>query len=175
MGFIDILLIVIVGAFVFFGFFFGLVHTVASLIGSVFGVIVASRLVDPAFEAFGFILGGGTFAKIMFFFMIFLIVMKLVGLVVWFITKVFDILAWIPFASAFNRLLGAAFGLIEGIVVVGVVLFYMMRVLPDDALRAMLETSIVADFLIAMMSALQVFFPESITQATRSATEAIVE
>jgi len=174
MGFIDIVLLVIVGAFVFYGFFFGLIHTIASLIGSILGIIIASRLVDPVFEAFGFLLGGGAFARIVLFILIFFVVIKLVGIVVWFVTKVFDLLAWIPFAQTFNRLLGGVFGLIEGIVVVGVVLYYMMLVLPDDALRSMLETSNVANILIAMMSALQVFFPETVRQATQ-ATEVIVE
>ena len=175
MGFIDIILIVIVGAFVLFGLFFGLVHTLGSLLGTVFGIFFASRLVDPAFETFGFLFGGGTFSKILIFIIIFFLITRLVGLVFWIIGKVFNVLTWIPFARSFDRLLGGLFGFIEGVIVVGVALFYAMQVLPDDTLRTMLETSIVADFLIATMSALQVFFPEAARQAVESAADSTAE
>lgn len=175
MGFIDIILIVIVGAFVLFGLFFGLVHTLGSLLGAILGIILASRLVDPAFETFGFLFGGGSFSRILIFIIIFFLVTRLVGLVFWLVGKVFDVLAWIPFARSFDRLLGGLFGFVEGVIVVGVVLFYAMQVLPDDTLRTMLETSVVADFLVATMSALQVFFPEAARQAVESAADSAAD
>ena len=82
---------------------------------------------------------------------------------------------WIPFAHSLDRVLGALFGFIEGVIVVGVVLFYAMQVLPDDTLRTALETSVVADFLIATMSVLQVFFPEAAQQAVESAADSTAE
>ena len=48
------------------------------------------------------------------------------------------------------------------IIVVGVVLFFALQYLPNDAVRAALEQSSVATFLIATMTALQVLFPESV-------------
>lgn len=175
MGFIDILLIVIVGAFVFFGLFFGLVHTLGSLIGTIVGIIFASRLVDPAFETFGFLFGGGTAGRIIMFILIFFIITRLVGIVFWFVGKIFNILAWIPFARSLDKLLGGLFGFIEGIIVVGVVLFYAMQVLPDDTLRLTLESSAVANFLIATMSILQIFFPDAVQQAAQSAADSTAE
>lgn len=175
MGFIDIVLIVIVGAFVLFGFFFGLVHTLGSLIGTIIGIFFASRLVDPTFETFGFLFGGGTFARILIFIIIFFLITRLVGLVIWIFEKAFGVFSWIPFAKSIDKLLGGFFGFIEGVMVVGVVLFYAMQVLPDDALRTMLESSFVADFLIATMSVLQVFFPEAARQAVESAVDSTAE
>lgn len=171
MGFIDIFLIVIIGAFVLFGFFFGLFHTLGSVIGTIVGIIFASRLVDPAFSTFGFLFGGGTAAKIILFILIFFLITRLVGLVFWFLSKFFHFFSWIPFLRSFDRVLGALFGFIEGVIVVGVVLFYAMQVLPDDTLRNVLETSRVADFLIVTMTTLQVFFPESARQAVESAAD----
>jgi len=170
MGFIDILLILIVAGFVFFGLFFGLVHTLGSLIGAVVGIVLASRLVDPAFHTFGFLFGSGAMARIILFVIIFFLITRVIGVIFWFVGKVFDVLAWIPFARTFDRLLGALFGFIEGIMVVGVVLFYAMQVLPPDTLRFALETSAVAKYLIAMMSALQVFFPDLARQAIQTST-----
>jgi len=162
MGFIDIVLLVIIGAFVFFGLFFGLIHTLGSLVGAILGIAVASHFIEPTVEAFGFLLGGGSVAKIILFIIIFLIVSRLVGLVFWVFEKIFGFVSIVPFAKSINRLLGALFGFIEGIIVVGVVLFYAMQVLPEDTLLTLLEGSAVANFLVATVSALQVLFPESL-------------
>ena len=171
MGFIDIVLIVLIGAFVLFGLFFGLFHTLGSLAGTVAGIIFASRLIDPAFATFGFLFGGGTVAKVILFFLIFFLINRLIGLGFWFLSKFFSFFSWIPFLRSFNRLFGGLFGFLEGVVVVGVVLFYAMQVLPEDTLRNALETSRVADFLITTMGIMQVFFPEAARQAVESAAD----
>ena len=166
MAFIDILLLVIVGAFVFFGLFFGLVHTIGSLAGTFAGMLVATHFIDPAFESFGFVLGVGRAAKVIVFILLFVVTSRLVGLVFWVIEKVFDFFSIIPFAKTFNRLLGGALGLVEGVVVVGVVLFYAMQILPEDTLLIALESSSVAKVLLAVASALTVLFPETLRLST---------
>lgn len=166
MPLVDILLIAIVGLFVLFGLFFGLVHTLGSLIGTMLGIVLASRLIDPAFEKFGFIFGGGGAAKVILFVIIFLLVSRLIGVLFWLAERVLGVFAMVPFAKSINRLLGAVFGFVEGVIVVGVVLFFALQYLPNDAVRAALEQSSVATFLIATMSALQVLFPESVRIAT---------
>lgn len=159
---VDVLLVVIVGLFVLFGLFFGLVHTLGSLIGTILGVVLSTRLIDPAFERFGFLFGGGGVAKVVLFIIIFLLVSRLIGLLFWVAERLLGVFAMIPFAKSINRLLGAVFGFIEGVVVVGVVLFFALQYLPDDAVKAALEQSMVADFLLATIAALQVLFPESV-------------
>ncbi|MBI4714183.1 CvpA family protein [Candidatus Uhrbacteria bacterium] len=160
MTFIDILILVIIGAFVFFGFFFGFVHTFGSLIGTIIGIFVATRLVDPTFDMFGFLLGNGDLAKVIVFIILFLFTSRIIGLLLWFVNGLFYVFAFIPFAGMINRLIGALFGLVEGVVVVGVVIFYAMQILPDDTLLFALEGSAMAKYLVAAMMALQVFFPE---------------
>lgn len=159
---VDVLLIVIVGLFVLFGLFFGLVHTLGSLIGTILGIVISTRLIDPAFDRFGFLFGGGGAAKVVLFVIIFLLISRVVGLLFWVVEKIFGVVSIIPFAKSINRLLGAVFGFVEGVLVVGVVLFFALQYLPDDAVKAALEQSAVADFLIATMAALQVLFPESV-------------
>ncbi len=161
MTLIDILILVIIGAFVFFGFFFGFVHTFGSLIGTILGIYVASHLVDPTFNMFGFLLGNGDLAKVIVFIILFLLTSRIIGLLLWFVNGLFYIFAFIPLAGFFNRIIGAAFGFIEGIVVVGVVVFYAMQILPDDTLLYALEGSLMAKYLVAAMMAFQVFLPEA--------------
>ena len=168
MGLIDIVLLFIVGAFVMFGFFFGLVHTLGSLIGSIVGMFLSTRLVDPAFEHFGFIFGGGHFGRIIMFIIVFFLISRLVGIVFWFIGKMWDVISFIPFAKTFDRLLGGAFGFIEGVVVLGVILFYAQQVLPQDTLLAALHTSAIAKYLLAGFSAIQILLPESFKSAQKA-------
>ncbi len=162
MTFIDILLVVIILGFVFFGLFFGLVHTIGSLLTTVLGLIVAMHFVNPAFETFGFMLGGGQTARVITFIFVFFLSSRLLSLILKFFGGLFSWFTYIPFASTFNRILGAGFGLVEGMLVVGAVIFYAMQILPDDTLLHALEGSFLAKFLVATMSALQVFFPEAL-------------
>ena len=157
---VDVILVAIISLFVLFGFMFGLVHTLGSLIGSILGTVIASRLIEPAFERFGAFLGGGAVAKIVLFIVIFLLISRVIGLLFWIVEKILGIFAMVPFAKTFNRLLGAAFGFAEGVIVVGVVLFFALQYLPNDAVKAALEQSNLATVLIAATAAIQVMFPE---------------
>jgi membrane protein required for colicin V production len=161
MAFVDIVLLVIIGAFVLFGLFFGLVHTLGALIGAILGIFLASRFIDPVFDVVGPFIGNGSVARIIIFIILFLFVSRLAGFVLWLIEKLLGVLKIIPFAGFLNRLLGGAFGLLEGVVVVGIVLFYSTQVLPQDTILAALQTSTIADFLLSAVSTLQVLFPES--------------
>ena len=47
MGLSDIILLIIIAGFAMFGFWFGLIHTLGSLLGTVFGAYLASRYYEP--------------------------------------------------------------------------------------------------------------------------------
>lgn len=162
MTFIDVVFLLIIGAFVFFGFFFGLIHTIGSLIGTVIAIVFATRYIDVAFATFGFLFGGNEIAKVIVFIILFVLTARLVGIVFWLIRNVLFFFTWIPFANTVNRLLGALFGFGEGVIVVGMVTFYAMQILPEDTLLNSLEGSFMAKYLVAIIRALQVFFPESL-------------
>lgn len=157
---VDLILVVIIGLFVLFGFMFGLVHTLGSLVGAILATVLTSRLIEPAFATFGSFLGGGAMAKIVLFIILFLLISRVIGLLFWLIEKMLGIFSMVPFAKTFNRLLGAAFGFVEGVIVVGVVLFFALQYLPNDAVRAALEQSNVATYLLAITAAIQVMYPE---------------
>lgn len=159
MGFIDIVLLVIIGAFTFFGLFFGLIHTIGSLVGTILGVIVATSMTDLVMGWFSGLVGESPLARIIVFVLIFLLVHRLVGLVLWVFKKIFGIFSVIPFATTINRLLGGGLGFVEGIIVVGVLIFYAMQVIPDTALVATLETSLIAKFLLGIISAIESVLP----------------
>ncbi|MDG1949675.1 MAG: CvpA family protein [bacterium] len=159
MGFIDIVLLVIIAAFTFFGLFFGLIHTIGSLVGTIFGVIAATIMTDTVFGWLGGFVGDSSLARIVTFIIIFIIAHRLVGMVLWVFQKIFGIFSVIPFATTINRLLGGGLGFVEGVIVVGVLIFYAMQVIPDTALVATLETSLIAKFLLGVIGAIQSVFP----------------
>ncbi|OGL66454.1 hypothetical protein A2856_02055 [Candidatus Uhrbacteria bacterium RIFCSPHIGHO2_01_FULL_63_20] len=162
MSIVDVILILIVGGFVFFGLFFGLVHTLGSLLGTVIGIVVASNMVGPMYERFGFLLGGGGAGKVAMFVIIFFLVARVFGLLMWILRVMFGWFAWVPLAGLIDRILGAAFGLIEGLVFVSVALFFALQFLPDDAVKLALQASVVGKGMLAIVAALQVLFPSSL-------------
>ena len=163
MPLVDLVLIIIVGAFVLFGLFFGFVHTLGSLVGSVLGIVLATRLLEPAVDKFSFFFNNNeSVASVVIFIILFVLISKLIGLVFWILGKVFGILSWIPFAKTINRLLGSVLGFVEGVIVVGVIIYFALKFLPDSTVSAWLNDSAVANYLLAVMSALQALFPESL-------------
>ncbi len=169
---IDLLLVIIVGAFVLYGAFFGFIHTLGNLIGAILGIFVAGRIIDPVFNAIGFIFGGGIWGKIILFVILFLLITKLFGVLFYFVEKAWGVLSKIPFAKSINRLLGMAFGFMEGVIVVGIIIFYALQYLPEDGVRAALETSALSDYLLAIGKTAKILLPEAVQRA-REATETI--
>lgn len=111
MAMIDIVFLVTISLFSLFGLWFGFIYTLGSAVGFFLGIFLASRFFDYY--------GGGIGFKIFLFVAIFIIVGRLVGLLFYFLGKLIKI---IPFTTFINRILGGAFGFIEGIlIVVGVV------------------------------------------------------
>ncbi|TAK03697.1 CvpA family protein [Patescibacteria group bacterium] len=165
MSLVDVILIFIVGGFTMFGLFFGLVRTLGGLIGTIVGMVVASRLVGPVYDRFGWLMGGGGTGKVVAFLIVFFVFGRIFGLGLWLLRTVFGWFAWIPLAGLVDRILGAAFGLIEGIVFVSVALFFALQFLPDDAVKMALSASIVGKGMLAIVAALQVIFPSSLKAA----------
>lgn len=161
MALVDVILILVVGFFSMMGFFFGFVHTVGNLIGALLGIFLASRFSDSVAMQLGMENGGGL--RIAIFIIVFFLISRIVGMAFWVVEKIAAMASVIPLAGTVNRLLGALLGGVEGIIVVGIILFFAMNHLSSDAVRLALEASSVAKYLVAMTSALQVLFPESLT------------
>lgn len=156
---VDLFLVIIIGAFVAYGAFFGFVHTVGNLVGSIVAILVATRYIDPVHDILGFIFGQGVFGKIILFIIIFIIITKLVGLVFYLVEKVWGVFKWLPMAGSLDRLLGLVLGFIEGVIVVGVIVFFALVYLPEGDIRLALETSAVSKYLLGIADALKFMYP----------------
>ena len=125
---IDIALAVFVLVFVSIGFWFGLIHMVGSVVGLVGGIMLAGFYYQQlASFLVQYIHLSPNLMRIISFFLILTIVTRLVGLLINIVDKVFKITAIIPFVKTFNRLLGAVVGFLEGLAVVGLMVFFASR------------------------------------------------
>ena len=168
MTFIDIALLVALGGFILAGFWFGVIHMIGSLLGLVLGAVMAGRYYDEAAAwATPFLGGNAKLASLLMFFLIFVLVNRLIGLLVLVVDKVFKFIAIIPFLKTFNRLLGALFGLIEGTLVLGLVVYMAGRFPVSDAFTTALQGSQIAKPLHVIGTLLAPLLPKAL-QALKS-------
>ncbi|MDX9892858.1 MAG: CvpA family protein [Patescibacteria group bacterium] len=164
---LDLVLVFIVFIFVAFGFAMGLVQTVGALVGVVLGAWLAGIYYDSiAVWLSPFMLGNDIMAKIVAFILIFTIINRLSGLVFWIINKFFNILSIIPFAKSLNRILGALLALVEGILTLGVILYFAGQFEISEWWQGIISGSIVAGWLIEMARILTPLLPQILDKVT---------
>lgn len=161
----DLILILILFLFIAFGFALGLVQTFGALVGVIIGAWVAGRYYEP-FSVWldPILLGQSVAAKIVAFIILFVVINRLVGLVFWVINKIFNIISIIPFTKMLNRLLGALFGFLEGVLVLGLILYFVSKFPISEWFNGVLAASKVALWLIKMASILTPLLPEILRQ-----------
>lgn len=163
---LDFILLLVFAAFVFYGLFFGLIKTAGSLIGVVVGAWAASRLYLVIFEwlrslAFGY----DDLGRVVSFVICFVIINRLICLLFALLDRTFNLISVIPFLKTINRLGGAALGLIEGGVVVGLFLYVIGRYAGGlDFLVSALAQSWLAPFFLQFATILQPLLPELLKQ-----------
>ena len=140
----DIALVAIVVGFVLYGFFSGLARALGNLVGMFLSIYLTSRWIDPVMGKLAAIFGTSSTVRIILFMILLALISRLVGLGFYLLEKLFGFLSWIPFAKSVNRILGAIFGLLEGLSVVGALVFFIIKYVPLSALRPVLEHSTVA-------------------------------
>lgn len=164
MSFVDIVLIIILGGFVLFGLWFGAIHTLGALLGTVAGAFIAGHKFAVAANFIQSHIGGSLPVwKIVAFLIIFTVVNRLVGLLFYILEKIFNLLTVIPFLKTINRLAGALLGAVEGALVIGLTL-HMAGVIPLASWFAekILAPSEVARYLLGASRILLPFLPEAL-------------
>ncbi len=144
MSSVDIVLLIIIAAFAMTGWRVGIIHALGSLIGAVAGIYLASRYYQ-GFAAWLIHFTGwsGDFAKILCFILAFVIINRLVGFGFWILDKVFGIFTRLPFIHGLNNFLGLVFGLLEGIIVVGISIYFINKfALKIDFLKSLAQSNV---------------------------------
>jgi len=165
MSHLDIILLIILGGFAMFGLWFGFIHTLGALVGTVVGTFVTSHYYEPIAGWIWSMTGGNeNLVKVLTFIIMFIVVNRLVGFAFWLVEKAFNILKIIPFLSTINRLLGGILGLFEGVLVVGLILFFVSKFPFADWLTGSVLKSGVAGYLVNLSSILWPLLPAALKQ-----------
>ncbi|MBU0721995.1 CvpA family protein [Patescibacteria group bacterium] len=157
MAIFDLILLIILAGFVFYGLFFGLIRTTGSLLGVIGGLwlslifyLIVFGWVKSLF--FGHDLAG----KIIIFFVLFTLINRLICLIFILLDQTFNLISVIPFLKTINRLTGACLGFIEGGLVLGLVLVLISQ----TALIRWLDASKLAPFFLKFINALMPLLPD---------------
>ncbi len=125
---IDVILLLFLSGFFFYGLFFGFVRTIGLFLGMIAGALIASRvylfvygIVSPIF--FGY----DNLGKVAVFLAVYLLVSKLTSFGFYFIEKGFNLLSIIPFLGTINKLAGSILGIFTGVITIGLILFVISR------------------------------------------------
>ncbi len=144
MSLVDVILIVVIGGFAFTGWRAGLVHTLGALLGTVLGVYFASRY----YENFAALIMKWTgwqdnFSKVLTFIIAFVVINRLIGLGFWLLDRTFGLITRLPFIHGLDSFLGLIFGLIEGMIVVGISVYFINKFpIKPDFIKSLAESSV---------------------------------
>lgn len=163
MSLFDIILLIIIGGFAMFGFWFGLVHTLGSLIGTVLGAYLAGRYYEPMADWLTNITGwGGNVPKVLMFVIAFILINRLVGFGFWIVDKLTGIITRLPFISGINRLLGLILGAVEGAITLGLIFYFIDKIPLSEYIMGYMAGSAVVPKLIGLAGILIPLLPEAL-------------
>lgn len=161
MSFFDLVLFIVLGAFVLYGLWFGLIHALGALVGVIAGAFLAGRLFEPLAHAFLWLFGGNiNLARIVIFFVIFTIVNRLIGFGFHLLERAFKVLTILPFLSSINRLGGAVLGFLEGSLVLGGALLLATKFPLSPAFTTALAQSKFSAYLLGVANVIVPLLPE---------------
>ena len=166
MTLIDIILLILLGGFVLFGFWFGLIHSLGALFGVVVGAGFATRYFDVVTQWLHPYTGGPiNVVRIVVFIIIFIIINRLVGFIFYIIDKTFRFVTILPFIAGINRLGGAIIGLVEGALVLGLILYFSEAYpISEEFAKMIIEKSTVAHYLLSVAKILMPLLPEAMKE-----------
>ncbi len=162
MTLVDILLLIISIGFAIFGLWFGLIHTLGSLAGTLAGAYLAGKYYMVIASWFvGTIGWTKSTANVLSFILLFIVINRLVGFLFWLAEKSFDVVAKLPFLNSLNKILGGVLGAVEGALTVGLII-HMMFQFSFPYFLQYLQDSSVAAVTRNLAQVLIVFLPEAL-------------
>ena len=163
-SFFDLILILFLAGWFFYGIYNGLIKAVGYVAGLIIGAWFATHFYLQTYEWLKWaFFGHENLGKIVSFIIVLAIINRLVALVFYVIEKIFDFLSIIPFTKTINRLAGGAFGLLEGALTLGLIIYVASRyALVNSWLSNLLLKSVFAVYLAKLSSILSPLFPQAL-------------
>lgn len=161
---IDIILLVFLSMFVIYGFYLGLVKMALNLLASILGIILSIKFYEVFSETFPFLgFGSNGLGKVISF----IVVLSIISFVLSFgfklLAKVLKIITSLPIISFFNRLMGGLFGLLQGLFIIGAILFVLSHyAFLDKFLNLIISNSEISPVFIKAVYWLKPFLPDAL-------------
>lgn len=160
---LDFILVVSLAGFVWFGFWFGMIHMAGGLAGSIAGAYMAGHFYAVVAAPFEAMLGSTDgWVKVISFAVIFIAVNRFVGFVFYVLDRSFAFLTRIPFLKTIDRMAGAILGLAEGALVLGLTIFLSSRLVLPSGVESAIITSRVAQSLEIFAMVLVPLLPDAL-------------
>lgn len=158
----DVALLIIIAGFALAGFMFGFIHTIGSLLGTILGVYLASRYYAPVAAWLIGVLGwGGNGVKVLMFVIAFILINRVIGFLFWAIDKSFNIVRVIPFVTTINRVAGLVLGALEGVITLGIIIYFIDKYPLSEKLMGMIASSEVAPHTLKVANILLPLIPQA--------------
>ena len=166
MTLVDIILLILLGGFALFGFWFGIIHSLGALFGVLIGAGISTRYFDMVAGWIHPYSGGPiNVVRIVVFIILFLLINRLVGFVFYILDKTFRFALMLPFLAGFNRLGGAIIGLAEGALVLGLILYFSEAYpISETYVQMILTKSKVAHYLLNTAKILIPLLPQAMKE-----------
>lgn len=162
MNVIDWIIVVFFALFVLSGWKEGLIMAVGGLLGFFVAIFLATHYYQYVGDWLSWIIQNEHAQDIVGFTLILIVVSKGFGILLWFVNKIFNIIAIVPGLKLLNRIGGAGFGALQAILILGIASnFAGYLPLTEKGVEA-LENSWAADWLAGASGWLTPLFPEAI-------------
>lgn len=163
MNLTDIIFIIIIGGFGIYGFWSGFVRTFGSLVGTFLGVYLSGRYYESLANWLTSFTGWQlNTSKVLMFIVAFFIISSAIGVLFWFVDRIFKIISIIPFVKTFNRLFGLGLGLVEGILSVGLFVYFIERIPLSEKIMTGIAHSTLAPILSDISSIFLPLLPQAL-------------
>jgi membrane protein required for colicin V production len=161
---LDLVLLIFLGAFILYGFYLGLVKMILHIISTVLSIIVSIKFYEQLYDLIPFIgFGSSAMGKVLSFIIILTVSSYILNLAFTFIAKILKVITSLPIVSFVNRFLGGVLGLIQGLFVLGAIVFIASRYsISNEFLNSLVGNSDVAPILIKVVSWVEPFIPTAI-------------
>jgi len=162
---LDLVLLIFLGAFILYGFYLGLVKMILHIIATVLSIIISIKFFEALYDLIPFIgFGSSAMGKVLSFIIILTLSSYILNLAFTFIAKILKVVTSLPIISFVNRFLGGALGLVQGLFVLGAIVFIASRYsISNDFLSSLVGNSDVAPILIKLVSWVEPFIPTAIS------------
>lgn len=163
MAFFDLILLLVLIGFIWFGFWHGLIQSLGGLIGIFLAAFVASRWYEVvALKVLPFLGDNLNLARLVGFILVFFLARFLINVLVKVLDKIFDLISFIPFLKTINRLAGGILGLIEGGLILGLILYFSTKFPLGESWIELINNSKIASPLINFGGFLAPLLPEAL-------------